>query len=106
VATVTVAGQPRPRHFVPEEMMKKTALLVLIAILLVPVSMYAADAKTTFEAKCKMCHGANLEKKAIDTSKSDADLVKFLTTNDKHKTRVGDEATAKAIVAYIKSIKK
>jgi hypothetical protein len=86
--------------------MKKTALLIMVAILLAPVSMFADDAKTTFEAKCKMCHGANLEKKAIDTTKSDADLVKFLTTNDKHKARVGDEATAKAIVGYIKSIKK
>ena len=86
--------------------MKKTALLLLIAILLVPAPVFAADAKATFEAKCKMCHGANLEKKAIDTTKSDADLVKFLTTNDKHKTRAGDEASAKALVAYIKSIKK
>ena len=86
--------------------MKKTALLLVIAILLVPVSMFADDAKTMFEAKCKMCHGANLEKKAIDTTKADADLVKFLTTNDKHKNKVADEATAKALVAYIKSIKK
>ena len=86
--------------------MKKTALLLVIPILLLPVAAYAQDAKATFEAKCKMCHGANLEKKAIDTSKSDADLVKFLTTNDKHKTRVADEAAAKALVAYIKSIKK
>ena len=85
--------------------MKKTALLLVIAILLVPVSMFA-DGKTTFEAKCKMCHGASLEKKAIDTTKADADLVKFLTTDTKHKTRVADEATAKALVAYIKSIKK
>jgi len=86
--------------------MKKTALLLVIAILLVPVSASADAAKTMFEAKCKMCHGASLEKKAIDTTKADADLVKFLTTDTKHKTRVADEATAKALVAYIKSIKK
>ena len=86
--------------------MKKTALLLVIAILLVPVSLFADDSKTTFEAKCKMCHGANLEKKAIDTTKSDEDLVKFLTTNEKHKSKVADEAAAKALVTYIKSIKK
>lgn len=86
--------------------MKKTALLLVIAILLVPASMFADDAKTTFEAKCKMCHGANLEKKAIDTSKADDVLVKFLTTNEKHKSKVADEAAAKALVTYIKSIKK
>lgn len=86
--------------------MKKTALLLVIAILLVPVSMFADDAKTTFEAKCKMCHGANLEKKAIDTTKAEADLVKFLTNDAKHKSRVADAAAAKALVAYIKSLKK
>lgn len=86
--------------------MKKTALLLVIAILLVPMAAFADDAKTTFEAKCKMCHGAKLEKKAIDQTKSDADLVKFLTSDAKHKSRVADEAAAKALVAYIKSIKK
>lgn len=86
--------------------MKKTALLLVIAILLVPVSMFGQDAKTTFEAKCKMCHGANLEKKAIDTTKADDVLVKFLTTNEKHKNKVADEDAAKALVTYIKSIKK
>lgn len=85
--------------------MKKTALLLALAILAAPVSMFA-DGKATFDAKCKMCHGANLEKKKIDTSKSDADLVKHLTTDAKHKTKVADEAAAKEVVAYIKSIKK
>lgn len=86
--------------------MKKTALLLMVAILLVPASTYANDAKTTFEAKCKMCHGANLEKKPIDTTKPDAVLVKHLTTDAKHKSKVADEAAAKALVTYIKSIKK
>lgn len=85
--------------------MKKAALVIVIAILLAPASMFADDAKTVFEAKCKMCHGANLEKKAIDTSKSEADLVKFLTTDVKHKAKVADEAQAKALVAYLKSLK-
>lgn len=85
--------------------MKKTALLVLFAALLAPVSMFA-DGKASFEAKCKMCHGAKLEKKAIDNTKSEAELLKHLTTDAKHKSRVADEAMAKEIVAYIKTIKK
>jgi len=39
-------------------------------------------------------------------AKADADLVKFLTTDAKHKTKVADEATAKAIVTYLKTLKK
>jgi hypothetical protein len=85
--------------------MKKAALVLLAATLLTP-AMLGEEAKATFEAKCKMCHGANLEKKAIDTAKSDADLVKFLTSDTKHKAKVADEAQAKALVTYIKSIKK
>ncbi len=86
--------------------MKKTALVIVFAILLAPASMFADDAKVVFEAKCKMCHGANLEKKAIDTSKAEADLVKFILSDSKHKSKVTDEAQAKALVTYIKSLKK
>ena len=85
--------------------MKKTAFLVMFAILLAPLA-FASNGKATFEAKCKMCHGADLSKKAIDTTKSDETLVKFLLENPKHKGKVADEAAAKAVVAYIKSIKK
>lgn len=85
--------------------MKRTAVLLTAAILLSP-SLFAADAKATFEAKCKMCHGANLEKKKIDVAKSDDVLVKFLLNDTKHKTRVADEAAARALVTYIKSLKK
>ena len=85
--------------------MKKTALVLTFAAMLAPVSLFA-DGKATFEAKCKMCHGAKLEKKAIDTSKSDADLVKKLMTDAKHKSKVADEASAKEVVAYLKTIKK
>ena len=91
--------------------MKKTAL-ILATVLLVPAA-FADDAKTTYEAKCKMCHGADGKKmaKADLTSadiqgKSDADLVKFLTTDAKHKTKVADEATAKDVVSYLKTLKK
>ncbi|HEX2831944.1 MAG TPA: hypothetical protein VHW00_02960 [Thermoanaerobaculia bacterium] len=86
--------------------MKKTALILMFAILLAPVSMFGDDAKATFDAKCKMCHGANLEKKAIDTTKAEADLVKFLLSDAKHKSKVADEAQAKALVTYLKTLKK
>jgi hypothetical protein len=89
-----------------EAMMKKTALVLMFAILLTPVSMFGEEAKATFDAKCKMCHGANLEKKAIDTSKAEADLVKFMLSDAKHKSKVTDEAQAKALLAYIKTLKK
>jgi cytochrome c553 len=84
--------------------MKKTAL-ILATILLAPAA-FANDAKTTFEAKCKMCHGADGKKIAkADYSKPEAALVKFLTTDAKHKSKVADEATAKALVAYLKALK-
>ena len=91
--------------------MKKATLTVLILVLaLMPVAAFAADA--TFDAKCKACHGADGKKlaKADLTSaaiqaKSESDLVKFLLSDAKHKTKVTDEATAKALVAYVKTLK-
>lgn len=90
--------------------MKRTALLVAAVILLTPLAAFAggdaaAGEKVFTEKKCAMCHGAKLEKKAIDVSKSEADLVKFLTTDGKHKAKVADEATAKDLVAYLKKLK-
>jgi cytochrome c6 len=92
--------------------MKKTALLLAIVMLAAPLAM-AADGAATFKAKCQMCHGADGAKMAAHNlsgaavqGKSDADLVKFLTTDSKHKSRVGDEATAKALVAFIRTLKK
>lgn len=85
--------------------MKKTALLLATLILVAPMALYA-DGAATFNAKCKMCHGADGKKIAkADFSKPDADLVKFVTTDAKHKTRVADEAAAKAVIAYIKTLK-
>ena len=84
--------------------MKKTTL-ILAAILMAP-ALFAADAKTTFEAKCKMCHGADGKKIAkADYTKPEAVLVKYLTTDAKHKSKVPDEATAKALVAFVKTLK-
>lgn len=92
--------------------MKKTALLLAILILAAPIAL-AADGAATFKAKCQMCHGpdgaknpkVNLSGPAVQ-GKTDAQLVTFLTTNDKHKSKVGDEATAKALVAFIRTLKK
>jgi cytochrome c553 len=90
-------------------MKKTTTILILLAVFLMPLTAYA-DA--TFDAKCKACHGADGKKlaKADLTSatiqaKSEADLVKFLTTDAKHKSKVADEATAKTLIAFIKTLK-
>jgi len=90
--------------------MKKTTIALLILALALPITALADQ--TTYDAKCKACHGADGKKLAKadltgDTiqAKSEADLVKFLTTDAKHKTKVADEATAKALVTYIKSLK-
>ncbi len=84
--------------------MKKTAL-ILATVLLVPAA-FAGDAKTTYEAKCKMCHGADGKKMAkANFGKPEAELVTHLTTDAKHKSRVADEAAAKELVAYIKTLK-
>lgn len=92
--------------------MRKTALLLAIVMLAAPLAM-AADGAATFKAKCQMCHGAdgakmakaNLSGAAVQ-GKTDAALVTFLTTNEKHKTRVSDQDTAKALVAFIRTLKK
>jgi len=90
--------------------MKKTALLIALAMLLLPVVSFAEDGAAIYKAKCQMCHGpdgAKLAKANLATiAKSDADLVKFLTTDEKHKSRVADEAKAKALVAFIRTLKK
>lgn len=93
--------------------MKKTTTLsiLILAIALMPLAAYA-DGAATFDAKCKACHGADGKKlaKADLTSatiqgKAEGDLVKFLTTDAKHKSKVADEATAKALIGYLKTLK-
>lgn len=95
--------------------MKKAtwAVVTILAVLVFPLAAWADDGATVFAAKCKMCHGADGKKLAkADLSaaaiqgKSDADLVKFLTTDTKHKTRVADAAAAKAIVTFLRTLKK
>ena len=93
--------------------MKKTTIAFLaLALLLLPVTAFADDAAALFDAKCKSCHGADGKKlaKADLTSqtikaKADADLVKFLTTDAKHKSKVANEAAAKTLVTYLKALK-
>lgn len=88
--------------------MKKTAIALMLAMTMVPVTAFA-DAAADYKAKCQMCHGADGKKSAkADLTKLDkpeADLVKFLTSDAKHKTKVADEASAKALVAFLKTLK-
>lgn len=93
--------------------MKKTAFLIATIMILAPVATFAADGAATFKAKCQLCHGADGTKLAKANlagpqvqAKSDADLVTFLTSDAKHKSKVADEATAKALVQFIRTLKK
>jgi len=93
--------------------MKKVAMLIALAMLIVPVAAFAEDGAALFKAKCQMCHGpdgakmakANLSGPGVQ-GKSDADLVKFLSNDAKHKPRAGGEANAKALVAFLRTLKK
>jgi len=88
--------------------MKKTAILLLLAMILMPVAAYA-DAAATYKAKCQVCHGPDGKKNAkadltAATSKPEAELVKFLTTDAKHKSKVADEAAAKELIKFLKTL--
>jgi mono/diheme cytochrome c family protein len=94
--------------------MKKftTVSILILALVLLPV-VASADGAATFGAKCKACHGADGKKLAkadltgaAIQGKSEAELVKFLTTDAKHKSKVADEATAKEVIAFLKTLKK
>lgn len=90
--------------------MKTIALLVAACVLLLPFSALADEA--LFKAKCVACHGADGKKNVKKDLTSDAvqkqsddDLVKFLTTNAIHKTKVkADEA--KSVVKFVRTLKK
>lgn len=71
------------------------------------------DAAATYASKCKMCHGATAEKK-IDKSKADDVLIPIVLdgkTAEKppnmpaYKEKGVTPDQAKALVAYIKSLK-
>jgi len=72
------------------------------------------DAAATYKGKCVACHGAAAEKK-FDASLADADLVQIVLKGKKaekppnmpaYEEKGITEDQAKALVAYIKSIKK
>ncbi len=90
--------------------MKKVALIVAACVLLLPFSALADEA--LYKAKCLSCHGADGKKNAKKDLTSDAvqnlsddDMVKFLTTNAIHKTKVNAEQ-AKTLVKYVRTLKK
>ena len=94
--------------------MKKTTTIsiLILALALTPLAAYA-DGAATFDAKCKACHGADGKKLAkadltsdVIQAKADGDLVKFLTSDAKHKSKVADEAAAKELVTFLKTLKK
>jgi len=94
--------------------MKKTTIAILtLALLFLPLAASAGDAAALFDAKCKSCHGPDGKKLAkadltADSiqAKPEAELIKFLTTDAKHKSKVADEASAKALVGFLKTLKK
>jgi mono/diheme cytochrome c family protein len=86
----------------------KLTLVALIAISFVALPVLA-DGAATYTAKCKMCHGVNGEKNFTDLSKSPADLAKIVTDGKgkmpAYKGKLSDD-DIKAVVTYIKSLKK
>lgn len=96
--------------------MKKTAVLLLFAILMLPLAAYAGeDGAALFKAKCQMCHGADGAKNAKANlagadvqGKSDADLQKFVAENPKHnfKSKGLTDDQIKAIVTFLRTLKK
>ena len=103
--------------------MKRLALTIaILAVILAPVSMFAADGAAVYKAKCATCHGANgagdttmgknLKLRALgsaDVQKtSDADLTKVIADGKGkmpgYKSKLsGDEI--KALVTFIRSLK-
>lgn len=92
-----------------------TALAIVLAL---PLSARAEDAAATFKAKCAACHGADgtgsaMGKKmgahdftSAEVQKmSDADLEQAIT-NGKNKMPKYPAVDAKALVAYIRTLKK
>lgn len=102
--------------------MKKTVMAValLAALVALPAASWAADSGADlFKAKCQMCHGENGKGKMAGThdwstaevqKSSDADLTKLITEGKPPKMpafkgKLTDDQV-KAVVAYIRSLKK
>ena len=91
--------------------MKKTALITIACLLLVPMAGFADEA--LYKAKCVACHGADGKKSAkVDLTsaavqgKTDEALVQFVTTNAVHKSKVTSPDQAGSVVKYIRTLKK
>jgi mono/diheme cytochrome c family protein len=86
----------------------KLTLVALIAISFVAMPVFA-DGAATYTAKCKMCHGPGGEKNFPDLSRSEVDLAKAVTDGKgkmpAYKTKLSTDEI-KAVVAYIKTLKK
>ena len=72
------------------------------------------DATATYKAKCQACHGAAAEKK-FDTARPDTELVEIVLKGKKgekppfmpaYEEKGVNEEQAKALVAFMKSLKK
>jgi mono/diheme cytochrome c family protein len=93
--------------------MKKTALILIVCVALLPLSAYADQA--LYKAKCQACHGPDgkkLAKADLSTAtiqdKSDDDLAKFIATNAKHnfKTKGLTDDQIKSLVTFVRTLKK
>ncbi len=100
---------------------KLAAALVILPLLAVALFNSASvqtvaagdDAATTFTAKCKMCHGEKAQK-FFDATRADDEMVTAILKGKKGEkppfmpafSEKGiDEAQAKALVTYMKSLK-
>src|SRR6185369_3708392 len=94
------------------------ALVIVAAFALISAAARANqeqfDAAATFKAKCVACHGAAAEKK-FDATLPEADLVQAVLKGKKpekppnmpaYEEKGINEEQAKALVAYMKSLKK
>ena len=107
--------------------MKKLRTLALATAITIPINALVLisaaaptgraddfDATATYKGKCVACHGAAVEKK-FDATLADADLVQIVLKGKKaekppnmpgYEEKGITEDQAKALVAYMKSIKK
>src|SRR5690242_9281356 len=85
------------------------ALPILSICLSASVIAGGEDAAATYKAKCTACHGAKADK-AFDPAKADAALVDAVLKGVKPKMPAYDGKVsaddAKALVAYMKSLRK
>ena len=92
--------------------MRKVMLAVGLAAMLVVPSAAFADAAADYAKSCKICHGADGKGKfPFSFTKTDAEMAdaiaKGTTSQDgKVKMKAYKDADAKALVEYIKTLKK